>query len=226
MGNFGARGLLHWHAPAIRWLHSRCNGTYEQTVCSSRDLYTFGVYTGRTMRGIAIAMNSTRVPFRRFWGFDSFQGLPEESLGTVRSPISRREWQRGSWNVADVLHDYNAASVQQKLIAYIGEPRAQFVVGFYNESLTSTLPVDRGMRPALFVEFDCDLYISTLQALNFMLAHKLIVKGTLIGYDDYGLGGAGGQARAHREVLQKYRLKVSPVFDRVLRKIFVVDAVG
>mmetsp|Transcript_51987 Transcript_51987/g.86218 ORF Transcript_51987/g.86218 Transcript_51987/m.86218 type:complete len:264 (+) Transcript_51987:156-947(+) len=207
--DFAPQGLRTWHDAAIKRLRDLCSSSREQAAgCALRDLYSFGVYTGRSMKGIAIAMNTSRIPFRRFFGFDSFEGLPEESAATVRSSISQRQWFRGSWSVADVLADYDVDSVKQKLLDYINEPRVELVAGYYNESLHSTLPKERDMHAALFVEIDCDLYLSSLQALDFMLSQKLIVKGTLIGYDDYDTGGTGGEARAHHEMVLKYKLKL------------------
>ena len=113
------------------------------------------------------------MPFRRYWGFDSFEGLPDEGAGIKRSSISKRFWQPGHWSAADVLGDYDSASVQHKVFQYISDARVEFVTGYYNESLRATLPRERGMAPALFVEIDCDLYISSVQALDFMLAQKV-----------------------------------------------------
>eukprot|EP00966_Prymnesium_polylepis_P009232 213107-Prymnesium_polylepis.1 len=87
---FPQNGEFSWQAPMVQQLVSKC----QHGDCASWDMYEFGVYTGRSMRGIALALNRSGVPFRTFWGFDSFEGLPAESSATVRSNISSREWQR------------------------------------------------------------------------------------------------------------------------------------
>eukprot|EP00959_Pyramimonas_sp_CCMP1952_P178768 3736722-Pyramimonas_sp.AAC.2 len=48
-----------------------------------------------------------------------------------------------------------------------GATRAKFVKGFYNESLTDAALAAHGrrMRPAVYVDVDCDLYVSTYQVL-------------------------------------------------------------
>ena len=72
------------------------------------------------------------------------------------------------------------------------------------------------MRPALYVEVDCDLYVSTRQALEWMIESGLIVNGTLIGYDDWFAGGrAGGEALAHKEVVAKYKLKLKALSPQI-----------
>ena len=60
------------------------------------------------------------------------------------------------------------------------------------------------MRPALFVDIDCDLYSSAYQGLDWMFQNRLIAQGTIIGYDDWGIRGDFGEKRAHREIAAKY----------------------
>ena len=96
--------------------------------------------------------------------------------------------------------------VQRRLARYIGDPRVRFVKGFYNDSLTAQLA--RRVRPALFVDIDCDLYVSATQALTWLLDHGVVTRGTLIRYDDLGAGGRGGEERAHKEAVARYGLKV------------------
>ena len=45
------------------------------------------------------------------------------------------------------------------------------------------------MRPAIFVEIDCDLYISTVAALEWLFAHRLVVAGTVINRRTLTVGG-------------------------------------
>ena len=97
------------------------------------------------------------------------------------------------------------------------------------------------MRPALYVDIDVDIYISSYQALDWLCKHKLIRRGTIIGYDDWLWGLPGfkahhgastvpgpakdgintwrlssldGEARAHEEVLvANYGLKFKQLHD-------------
>jgi hypothetical protein len=187
-------------------------------------MYEFGVYGGRNMRALSLALNRSKVPFRQFWGFDSFEGLPQESKHTQRSAVSEKEWQAGMWSIADYLGVWSAGKLEAKLKKMISDPRVEFVTGWYNESLTSTVAAERNMRPALFVEVDCDLYISSVLALDWMLSQRLIVPGTLIGYDDILTGGSlSGEAQAHREMVAKYNLNVTTVGNG---QVFRVNSVG
>ena len=43
-----------------------------------RDCYEFGIYCGETMREFMGYAKHHNIKFNRMWGFDSFEGLPEE----------------------------------------------------------------------------------------------------------------------------------------------------
>ena len=107
-----------------------------------------------------------------------------------------------------------------------------------SESLTSDLVRQHGMRPALYVDIDTDIYVSTYQALDWLCANKLLVPGSIIGYDDFKWGlnlskkgaktkGAAqvvdGEARAHDEVLvKKYGLKMDKLGNGLKADSFAV----
>lgn len=78
------------------------------------------------------------------------------------------------------------------------------------------------MRPALYVEIDCDLYLSSRQALEWLLSSRLIVRGTVIGYDDLEAGGTGGEAQAHNEVVARWGLTLLELSPRHL---YVVEEI-
>ena len=191
-----------WQMPATTNLISVCTGAAPVLKCAERDIYEFGVYTGRYMRMHTLVLARSGVEYRKFWGFDSFQGLPPEDR---HSRPQRVHWREGQYNAAEVYGTYSSDELQSKIKSYINNSRVELVQGFYNESLTAQLV--KRMRPALYVEIDCDLYISTLQALDWMLANRLIVNGTVIGYDDLRAGGAGGERQAHMEMASKYGMR-------------------
>ena len=59
-----------------------------------------------------------------------------------------------------------------------------FVRGFYNESLRPHLIQKLRMMPPLIVDLDCDLYVSSMPALRFLLDSKLLVPGVYLYMDD------------------------------------------
>ena len=214
-------GRVLWQKPVIGHLEHVC--TSGEFACQRMDLYEFGVFTGVYLRGVIRSLNHSGVPFHRAWGFDSFQGLPPEQ-GTVRSKTSQVYWHPGAFSSTAALGEKSA----QQILRYIDDERVSFVPGFYNESLTPTLKAERKMRPALYVEIDCDLYISTVQALDWMLENKLIIPGTLVGYDDFLSGGKdAGEWQAHNEMVAKYGLQMKMMpGTKAAGKLFLVLAVN
>ena len=202
----------------VELLNQTCN-IARQLPCEEYDLYEFGVLTGRSMKGYVTQLGKESVHFHRYWGFDSFVGLPQEDSSIRRTDISVQQWQPGSWSAAETLHATSYATLEQTILRFINDSRVSLVRGFYNESLTATLTAERGMRPALFVEIDCDLYLSAFAALDWMLANGLIVPGTLLVYNDWKAGGGGhgtgaagqGEAKAHANIVAKYNLTISRI---------------
>lgn len=114
----------------------------------------FGVATGTTLRMIAEA-----VPDKKVWGFDSFQGLPED-------------WKE------DVGEGHFACDVPTDLPS-----NTELVVGWFNETLEDWAAKNPG--PLAFIHLDADLYSSTDYVMK-TLADRF-VDGTIIVFDEiYG----------------------------------------
>lgn len=125
-----------------------------------------------------------KAPPTKWFGFDSFKGLPETS-----SEEKRAGWHGGSYRNPErglrglARQYFNEDNRQSSGIPY--RVSLDLVAGFYNESLTPRTVRRYELKPAMFVEIDCDMHVSAFQALDFMFRHRLIVPGTLIGYDDW-----------------------------------------
>lgn len=147
-----------------------------------RDVYQFGVYTGGGLAKIAKHLTN----YRRLWGFDSFQGIPAEAAEEQANHWTPH-FRPGGYSAADALGEYSLAKLTERVGATVrrANPRVNltFVPGYFNESLTPALL--RRLRPALYVDVDVDIYLSTVQCLGWMLANKLIVPGTFVRYDDW-----------------------------------------
>ena len=70
----------------------RLNSLANAMAQRGRDVYEFGVYTGGSMRGLVQAIHG----FGTLYGFDSFQGVPDETPG-VRIP---QHWKVGAYSAA------------------------------------------------------------------------------------------------------------------------------
>ena len=173
-----------------------------------RDLYTFGVYTGASLKFWFEQLEALRISTGPHWGFDSFEGLPQEAEGVA---LECNAWLPGSFSAADQFGAYTFGEVRARILEYLGPQYAsqtKLIKGFFSESLTTTLKQERQMKPALLIDCDVDLYISTVQCMSWMIENELCIAGTIVYYDDVSVvkADAGGELRAHEELTAKYGL--------------------
>jgi O-methyltransferase len=109
----------------------------------------------------------------RFFGFDSFQGLPE--LSPAEGPS--HEFVQGifSSGLAKLQRNLKASSV--------GLDKVVIVPGWFEQTCTAETKEKYQMRAASIVHIDCDLYESTKVALKFI--EPLMVDGTVLIFDDW-----------------------------------------
>lgn len=136
----------------------------------------FGVYSGKTINHIArLRRNQT------IYGFDSFEGLPEDW---------RSGFEKGTFKVD------NLPEVEQNV---------QLVKGWYNE----TLPVflEEHTEPCAFLHIDCDLYSSTKCIFDYL--EDRILPGTIIVFDEYFNypGWQEGEHKAFMELIEETGLQ-------------------
>lgn len=145
------------------------------------DYLEFGVFDGSSfdMALRAASKFVARAGSPRFFAFDSFEGLPapdEQKDGRV--------FARGEYR-----------SRKAQFLRTIRRSRAgwdvRIVEGFYDKTLTADVLTTHGMAKAAFVNIDCDLYQSTLDALRFVT--PLLQTGTVLYFDDWFF--AGGDMR-------------------------------
>ena len=156
---------------------------------ADRDIYTFGVYTGASLKFWFDGFDALKIRTGPHWGFDSFEG--------ARAPR---------------LHD------EKKILDHVGEmwaPDTRLIKGFFSDSLTPTLKAEKGMKPALLIDVDVDLYISCMQCMDWMFANGLIVPGTVVYYDDVSIvkADAGGELKAHEELTAKWKVEWRKIHD-------------
>jgi O-methyltransferase len=182
------------------------------------DVYEFGVYTGQSMVDISTIFYYSNIPIRHFYGFDSFCGLPEET----KEPIWQECWKAGEF---DARKHFNAKNVEecvectkQFLRDNSYHKNTYLIPGFYEDTLKNDLMEKYSFMPAIYVDIDTDIYSSTVTVLDFMLSNRLIVPGTIVGFDDWG-GSPGwetasnGQSRAWKEAKEKHNLKDELLFQ-------------
>lgn len=173
--------------------------TYEQV---PGDFLEFGIYGGRTLAMLARFLNDGQYAedARKVIGFDSFEGLEEETEGHA-------VWEEGACSLnTDPNHPtlamgekVTAESVLQMIDA-IEVPRPEIVVGSYAETVEQTLAT---INAAAIIHIDCDLYDATREVLDHI--EPVLQPGTLIAFDDwfhYRGNPRKGEARAFGEFLE------------------------
>ena len=137
-----------------RELHDWLMGQMADTAI---DYLEFGVFQGASISQI---VSANRHPQSRFFGFDSFEGLPED--WNANNP-------RGMFSTLGSIPD-------------IRDVRVQFVKGWFNQTLpefvTQFTPHNR-----LVIHIDSDLYSSALYTMTQL--DRFIVPGTLIMFDEF-----------------------------------------
>ena len=200
----------------------RTNNTIDTRTNDAPLILQFGVKDGRTLRKIynvaADEFKKSTTSRAVIWGFDSFIGLPHETVGNYAA----LEWKPGAYSAAKRT---NNRSLQQFHIetsmARIRGGKlddVRLVPGFYKDSLSRKLATQiASYGPAAYIDVDCDLYSSTYQALDWVFSNGLVAVGTMIGYDDwwvlpcilnrsYNIDQLGGEARAHVDIALKYNV--------------------
>jgi predicted O-methyltransferase YrrM len=117
-------------------------------------LLEFGVYGGKSITHIA-----SRCPADRIFGFDSFQGLPEQWRGKRYSPLN-----------------FDRGGVMPSV-----PNNVELISGWFNETLPTFLAAHNSV--VSFVHIDCDLYASTKFVL--MEIKDRLAEGSVIVFDEF-----------------------------------------
>ena len=136
----------------------------------------FGVYRGESINYI-----SERKSNRLVYGFDSFEGLPEN-------------WRPG----------FETGTFKLEHLPEVND-NVKLFVGYFDQSLPKFLR-DINEKYCAFIHIDCDLYSSTKTVFSCLSPY--IKKGTVIVFDEY-FGYPGwklGEFKAFKEYVQENKL--------------------
>ena len=184
------------------------------------DIYEFGVYSGGSLKDIINHMDKKEIRFNTAWGFDSFEGLPKEAEGMQKEGP---HWNEGAFSIADALKIWNWEELKPYILKTIDSKKVKLIKGYYENVLNADLFFKNNFKPAIFVNIDVDLYKSTIECLDWMIKHKLIIEGTIIRYDDVlKIPENTGELQAHKEIMEKYNI----VCKRLTKQYYQVVKVG
>ena len=145
---------------------AKSNFPNEQSTCLE-----FGVYIGETYLATADYL-LVNFPDTTLIGFDSWQGLPEETEG-VWCP------DRHAAGLFSSPKDRVLSGLINRGIA--ADTRFQLVDGFFEHSLTKEL--QSKINNLIFVNIDVDIHKSTEELLEFI--HPMIRTGLILYFDDW-----------------------------------------
>jgi len=170
------------------------------------DYYEFGLFRGYTFLEAFKHCQALGLDDTHFYGFDSFEGLPEPA-GEIDAVDNRFFKGQFACSLDSVKKNLSTNGMDFN--------RATFVKGFYSDSLTETLRGQHNFKKAAVVLLDCDYYSSTIDALNWLL--PLLEHQSILLFDDwfsYGESDELGQQKALQEFLQMNpSLSVEPMCE-------------
>ncbi|MDD2267526.1 TylF/MycF/NovP-related O-methyltransferase [Sulfuricurvum sp.] len=143
---------------------------------SNGDIFEFGVFSGYSINKFACLSVSSNI-----YGFDSFEGLPEE-------------WQ--GYHFFDFNRNGKLPNVQSNVT---------LIKGWFSDTLPVFLKVYKGEGIKL-LHIDCDLYSSTKDVFNELA--KYITKDMIIIFDEYFNypNFENHELKAFHEFVQKQRI--------------------
>ncbi len=152
------------------------------------DYLEFGVSHGSSLSLMHKVLKKLGLDHVRIFGFDSFEGMPE---------IAANE-DRGKWKPGEFASSLEATKdfLTEKGVNWT---RTFLIKGWYSDTLTPQIVEKHNIRKASVIMIDCDIYTSSIQALNFC---KPFIKDiAIVLFDDWVDDKEFGEYRAWIEFL-------------------------
>ncbi len=168
----------------------------EHTISQDGLFLEFGVFQGESINYCSKIYTE-----KKFYGFDSFEGLPE------------------TWGGKEAKGHFNVHGKLPKV-----EKNIELIKGWFNETLPLFLKETKGN--IAFLHIDCDLYSSTKTVLDLLA--KRIKAGTVIVFDEY-INYPNWQEhefKAFQEFVKKHKVKYEYLAIGVLDMAVVIKSVG
>ena len=179
----------------FRTLSPGAPGAISDALAKSRvdgDYYEFGLFRGYTFWHAQRAANRLGLMRTRFWGFDSFEGLPEPAGPDRDASFFAGQFACSRERVVRNLEKHGG----------VDWGRTELIQGFFEDVLTDDLRARHAFGPVRVAFIDCDLWRATCAVLDWLA--PLIRPGTIILFDDWRGFGARedvGQPLAFGEFL-------------------------
>lgn len=199
------RGFVTLSPGSPQAIEEALERSQHELVGEAGDYYEFGLFRGYTFWSAQDACRRLGLKRLSFYGFDSFQGLPEvEGEDRAGELFFRGQFKCGKDQVEAFLSERG-----------VDWSRTHLIEGFYSDSLNDETRQRYPFRPVTAAFIDCDLYSSTREVLSWL--SDLIVDGSILLFDDwrsFGNESAVGQPKAFREFLEaRPHLRAEPYLD-------------
>lgn len=148
--------------------------------CGSGVILEFGVASGETINQIALL-----APDCVIYGFDSWEGLPED----WKDDYPSEGYKKGSFK-CDMPH------VQDNVT---------LIKGMFQDTLPSFVKNILQKRKIAFIHMDADIYSSTKYVLDY-LARETSLRGVIIQFDEYDNPNNTDEERAFLETMDVHHL--------------------
>ncbi len=167
----------------------------ESGITDRGDYYEFGVFKGYSFWQAHLAAGELGVEQMRFFGFDSFEGLPHfQGVDDIEDgPFYEGQF---AWPLDLVKKELDKRGTDWE--------RCFLIKGDFEITLSERTRSQYGMRKASVVLMDCDLYESASVALEFM--KDIFVDGAILIMDDWNVFGPD-MSRGERLALAEFTQK-------------------
>lgn len=192
---------VHGFNPATKEIVSAIEIAFKKAMelgtANNGDYYEFGLFKGYAFCYAQKTANKYGFKKMRFFGFDSFKGLPK-----VQGKDETKE---------EIFYEGQYACSKEKVIENLNYNGVDWnktflIEGFFEDSLNEPTKEKHHMNKVAVALIDCDLYSSTVEVLNFL--EKLIMNKTILIFDDwncFGKDNERGQRKAFREFIERNR---------------------
>lgn len=187
-------------------VHKCLKRAIETGISDQGDYCEFGIFKGHTFLRAQMAANKLGIKNMRFFGFDSFEGLPKPEGIDV---TEEEHFYAGQY-------EWPIEAVRKELDAHGADWNRTFLVkGYFNDTLTEETRNKFGIESVPIALVDGDLYSSTVDSLKFF--ENLIIDNSMLIMDDWGgfdMDEERGQQRALAEFLHRNpQWKAEPWFS-------------
>ena len=138
------------------------------------DYLEFGVFQGASFVRAWHCARMFGLHAMRFYAFDSFGGLPPIQGGDMTPACIFSE---GGFSCSREEFEKNIRNHR------VDQRRVEIIPGWFSETLTPETRTELPIKKAAIAWIDCDLYESTVPALDFIVPY--LQDGTILMFDDW-----------------------------------------